>query len=97
MALFGQIGEFVSEQEEWPQYVECLEHHLCTNTIDGEDQRCAVFLSTIGPKVYKLLCSWLSPVKSGNKSLSELVNILTSHYSPKPVIVQHYQFHMCFR
>ena len=36
MALFGQIAEFVSEEEEWPQYVECLEHYLCTNAIDEE-------------------------------------------------------------
>jgi len=35
MALFGQIGEFVSEEEEWPQYVERLKHYLCANAIDG--------------------------------------------------------------
>ena len=56
MALFRQFGEFVGEEEEWPQYVERLEHYLCTNTIDGEDRRHAVFPSTISPKVYNINC-----------------------------------------
>ena len=73
MALFGQIGEFVSEEEEWLQYVERLEHYLCANTIDGEDWRHAVFLSTIGLKVYKLLCSLLSPVKPGDIAFKALI------------------------
>jgi len=34
IGFFGQIGEFVSKQEEWVQYVERLEHYLCANAID---------------------------------------------------------------
>ncbi len=98
MALFGQIGEFIPEQEEWPQYVERLEHFLCANAITNEERKRAVFLSTIGPKVYKLLCSLLSPVKPVDKSFAELVDVLKSHYSPKPsVIVQRFRFHTRFR
>ncbi len=37
MALFGQLGEFLPEQEEWPQYVARLEHFLCANGIDSEE------------------------------------------------------------
>ena len=36
MALFRQIGEFVLEQEEWPQFVERLEHYLGVNAIEEE-------------------------------------------------------------
>ena len=98
MALFGQIGEFVPGEEDWPQYVERLEHFLCANGIETEERRRAVFLATIGPKVYKLLCSLLSPVKPVEKSLAQLVAVLNSHYSPKPsVIVERYRFHSRFR
>ena len=69
MALFGQIGEFVSEEEEWLQYVERLEHYLCANTIDGEDWRRAVFLSTM----HSIMCSLLSPVKPGDIAFKALI------------------------
>ena len=98
MALFGQIGEFLPEEEEWPQYVERLQHFLCANAIDSEERKRAVFLVTIGPRVYKLLCSPLSPDKPGQKFFSELVEVVKAHYSPKPsIMVQRFKFHTCFR
>ncbi len=95
MALFGQLGEFSLEQEEWPQYVERLEHFLCANGIDSEERKRAIFLSIIGPTTYKLLCSLISPSKPGDKPLTDLIDTLKSHYSPKPsTIVQRFKFHM---
>ena len=62
------------------------------NAIDSEERKRVVFLLTIGPRVYKLLCSLLSPDKPGQKSFSELVEVLKAHYSPKPsIIVQRFK------
>ena len=98
MALFGQLGEFVEGQEEWQQYAERMGHFLTANGVTTEDRKCSIFLSVIGPKTYKLLCSLVSPNKPGDKSFAELVQSLKSHYNPEPSeIVERYKFHTRFR
>ena len=57
MALFGQLGEFVKGQEEWQQYAERMGHFLAANGVTTEECKRSIFLSVIGPKTYKLLCS----------------------------------------
>ena len=94
MALFGQLGEFVESQEEWQQCAERMGHFFAANGVTTEERKCSIFLSVIGPKTYKLLCSCVSPSKPGDKSFAELVQVLKSHYNPKPsVIVERYKFH----
>ena len=98
MALFGHIGEFAEGHEEWPHYVERMEHFLSANGIDSNERKRAVFLSVIGPRIYKLLCSLVAPAKPGEKTFAELVAALTQHLAPKPSeIVQRYKFHTRFR
>ena len=40
-------------------------------------------LSVIGPCTFKLLRNLLTPDKPGDKSYTDLVNILTDHFSPR--------------
>ena len=48
----------------------------------------------IGPKVYKLLGSWLAPSKLGEKSYDELVERMTAHYNPEPAqVVERHKFY----
>jgi len=55
----------------------------------------AIFLSTIGPKAYKLLGSVVAPATPGEKGYGDMVKALTDHYCPPPSeIVQRYRFHM---
>ena len=64
--LLDKIEEFNSAQEEWPQYVERLDHFFETNGLTGEDnksKRRAIFLLVIGPGPYKLLRSRVNPAK----------------------------------
>jgi len=65
MATFGQVSAYEESQEEWKQYVECLEQYLITNGVENAGKKCAIFLSTICPKAYKLLGSLVAPSTSG--------------------------------
>ena len=71
--VFGQIGQFVEDQEEWPQYADRLRHFLKAIGVTDSEKKRAVFLATIGPKVYKILCSLLLPTNPGEKEFEDLV------------------------
>jgi hypothetical protein len=73
--------------EEWPQYIERLEHFFEVNGIVGEasgTKRRSIFLSVVGPSPYKLLRSLLTPVMPTEKTFEQLAEILHRHYSPRP-------------
>ena len=56
------------------------------------------FLAVIGPNAYKLLSSMVAPEKPGEKTFTDLVDVMTQHHSPPPSeIVQRYRFHTRFR
>ena len=55
------------------------------------------FLAVIGPNAYKLLSSLVAPEKPGEKTFTDLVDVMTQHHSPPPSeIVQRYRFHTGF-
>ena len=96
-ALLGKLEPFdQTDQEDWPQYIERLEQFFEANDLSGEDKaakRRATFLSVIGPGPYKLLRSLLAPAKPTDKTLDELVTVLTEHYSPRPSeVMQRFRF-----
>ena len=62
---FGNIDEFDSAREDWPQYEEWLGHFFTANNIDDADKKRAVFLTVIGAATYKLPCNLMSPSKPG--------------------------------
>ena len=96
--VFGKVEYYDKDQEDWPQYVERLEHFFAANEISSAEKKRSVFLSVIGPTPYKLLRNLLAPEKPSDKSFAELVAVLSAHYSPKPSkIVQCFRFHACFR
>ena len=94
--LLGIIDAFDPEVEEWPQYVERLEHFFEANGIVGEEnkaKRRSTFLTVIGPAPYKLLRSLLSPAKHADKTFEELTELLANHYSPPPSeVMQRFRF-----
>ena len=93
-ATYGSIESFDGNNEEWPQYVERLEHFFEANSITDADKKRAVFLSVVGPVTYKLLRNLLAPAKVGEKSYAECVEALTRHFRPVPSeIVERCKFH----
>ena len=80
--MFGRVGEFDEAKEEWPQYVEWLGHFFEANGITEEGKQRSIFLTVIGPTVFKLLRNLVSPEKPGDKSYQDLVKVLTEHFKP---------------
>lgn len=94
MALIGSIGEFDESRETWPQYAKRLTHFLAANGITTAAKKTSAFLAVIGPDTFKLLESLLAPENPEDKSITELVDTLTKHYSPEPsVIMERYKFY----
>ena len=94
--LLGKVDEFNPDLEEWPQYVERLEHFFEANGIVGANnvtKRRSTFLSVIGPGPYKLLQSLLTPDRPTDKTFEELTEILSKHYNPPPSeVMQRFRF-----
>ena len=95
--VFGKVNALNPSQDEWPLYVERLEHVFVGNGITDGAKKWAVFLSVIGASNYKLLSSLVAPVKPGEKEYSALVDKLTEHFTPAPLeIVKHYKCVLVF-
>jgi nucleoside-triphosphatase THEP1 len=86
MALIGSIGPFDCTVDSWSSYQERLEQFLAANDIPN-DKRVAVLLSVIGGKAYNELRSLTAPAKPKDKSFKVLCETMTSHFSPKPLII----------
>ena len=99
--LLGKIEPFDQTVDEWPQYVERLEHFFKANGIVGDenkDKRRSTFLTVVGAAPYKLLQSLLAPKKVDDKTFEQLTEILANHYSPPPSeVVQRYRFNLRMR
>ena len=95
-ALLGHIEQFDPAVEKWTQYVERLEQFFVANDIVGEGKlvkRRATFLSVVGPTTYNLLRSLIAPAKPTEKTFEQLVEVLATHYSPKPTeVMQRFRF-----
>uniref|UniRef100_A0A669DC14 Gypsy retrotransposon integrase-like protein 1 n=1 Tax=Oreochromis niloticus TaxID=8128 RepID=A0A669DC14_ORENI len=91
--VIGSIGPFDESTEQWSSYTERFGYFVAANDIQ-DDKLVPIFLSVIGPKTFNLLRSLLQPAKPGNKSFTEIVDTLTKHFSPKPlVIAERFRFH----
>uniref|UniRef100_A0A8C3HRM3 CCHC-type domain-containing protein n=1 Tax=Chrysemys picta bellii TaxID=8478 RepID=A0A8C3HRM3_CHRPI len=91
--LTGPLEPFEETIVQWHVYTERFELFVIANDIT-EEKKVPIFLSVVGAKTYSLLCSLLHPVKPETKSYSDIVEILGSHFSPKPlVIAERYRFH----
>ncbi len=98
MNLLGRLDEFDGSKEEWPQYIERVNHFFVANGIDDATKKKSAFLSSIGPATYAIDRNLVSPDKPGDKSYEELVTILTDHFNPTPSeTVQRFKFHSRFR
>ena len=94
---FGKVNALNPSQDEWPLYVERLEHVFVAKGITDGAKKWAVFLSVIGASNYKLLSSLVAPAKLGEKEYSALVDKLTEHFTPAPLeIVKRYKCVLVF-
>ena len=92
-AKHGFLPEFVPGTEEWGSYVERAEHYFVANGVDTQATRRAVLLSSCGAPTYRLIRNLSTPLKPGEKTYKEIVELVASHLQPKPsVIMQRFKF-----
>ena len=92
-AIIGSIGTFDERIAQWSSYTERFGYFAVANGITDE-KLVLTFLSIMGPKTFNLLRDLLQPVKPGSKTYEEILDILTNHLSPKPlVIAERFRFH----
>ena len=68
--VLGSVESFNGCKDDWPQYVERLEHFFVANGVDTAEKKRATFLTLIGGATYKTLRNLISPDKPGDKSYS---------------------------
>eukprot|EP00731_Ephydatia_muelleri_P013854 Em0007g1164a len=89
----GKIGEFDAALEEWGNYMERVTHYFAANGIEADKQK-DTFLCCIDRDTFGLLRTLVAPAKPGEKTYKELVDALTAHLAPKPlVIAERFRFH----
>ena len=98
MATHGTMKAFNAQGDEWPIYVEQLQHYFVANDVTDAGKKRSILLTVCGTPTYKLLRSL---VKDGNLSATpytELVKLLKDHYTVKTsVIVRRFHFNMWTR
>ena len=89
---YGMVGEFDSDKEDIISYCERFEQFFDANKIADEKQQRAIFLSSVGPQLYKLART-LAGNKPHEKSYQQLKDLLVGHLKPRPnIISQRYRF-----
>ena len=91
-ALIGNVSEFDNQKEDVTAYLERFELFLAANDIVDEVKKRSVFLSTVGPRTYKLIRS-LANNKPLELTFEALSKLLRDHLQPRPnTIAQRYKF-----
>lgn len=91
--VIGSVGPFDENVEQWSSYTERFGYFVLANEIEDE-KKVPTFLSVIGPKTFNLLRNLVQPATPGSKTFDEIVDTLTKHFSPKPlVIAERFRFH----
>ena len=98
MALYGIIGEFNPEEDDWSQYCERLDHYLSANGVANAEKKRSILISVCGSHAYKIMRSLAAPEMPGTKTYDELKTLLKNHFNPAPSpIVQRFKFNSRFR
>lgn len=95
MANFAKPDEFHPDNEQWTAYVERMELFFEAHDVDDAKQ-VATLLSSVGASTYGLLRNLVQPEKPKDKTLDEIVGILSDYFEPKPlVIAERFRFRRC--
>ena len=86
MTTYGSIREFTEGGEAFEDYVDRLDAYMEANNV-AQEQKVNVFISSIGPKAFKLLKNLCTPEHPKNKQYVDLCRILKGHYSPAPITI----------
>ena len=85
-SLFGSVEAFDPKDGDFSEYMERLEQYYAANDVD-DAKKIAILLTSIGKETYSLLRSLVAPAKPKDKSYEDVVEVLTNHFKPKPIII----------
>ena len=84
--MLGKLDEYVAEKKSFTNYVERVEQFFEANAIAVGKQK-AVFLATCGASTYETLKNLCLPSEVKDVSFSEIIQKLTPHYTPEPLLI----------
>lgn len=64
-------------------YVKRLDHFFAANQVQDVMLKREIFLSMLGPTMFKLLSNIIATTDPGEKTYKDLVAALKKHYSPE--------------
>lgn len=87
------IKEFDESVEDFASYVERFEMWASANEV-ADYRRACTFLASVGPAAYQILKNLCSPDLPKDKNYEEIKDILSMHYTPKPIVIaERFRFH----
>ena len=86
MAYIGNIQPFDPNTCDFKLYIERVNLYFEANEIDAT-KRVSVLLTLIGDRTYSVLKDLLDPDAPSTKTLKQIVDVLTEHYSPKKSVI----------
>ena len=86
MAPIGTINVFDESVEHFESYCSRVELFFKVNDL-AEDKKVPAFLTLVGPTVYALARSLLSPKDPSTCTYKDIVKTLKSHYKIKVVLI----------
>ena len=93
MAMDEMPSQFDKEQDEWPSYIEWLDHYFLANDIEDAGKKRSILLTACGTKTYKLVRSLAILRIPAELSYNEIVLLVHDEFNPKlSVIAQHFTF-----
>lgn len=89
----GKLETFDEETMDFSTYSELLHHFMLANGVVAT-RKVSVLISVIGRKTYQILKDLLDPVEISTKSYDELIQVLSTHFSPKKIVIsERYKFY----
>jgi len=83
--LFGNLEQFTpGPTASFTRYVDRVKIYFRANDVLDANRQRGVFLSVVGPTCFNRLVDLLAPRSPGEVPLDEIVNVLKTHYDPKP-------------
>ncbi|KAG8173795.1 hypothetical protein JTE90_015579 [Oedothorax gibbosus] len=91
-SLPSEDDQYDQAVETWSEYVERVNCFFDANDVKDE-KKASIFLTIVGPAVYKLLRSLVAPATVKEKTFTQIIDVLNTHYNPAPSeIVERFRF-----
>ncbi|XP_049523897.1 uncharacterized protein LOC119454128 [Dermacentor silvarum] len=94
MAKMWEFDAFLEDgDKDFASYVERFEHYCEVANVQEEKLKKSAFIMAIGKNAYKTLKDLLLPATPAEKSLEDLVKVLSDHYEPASrIIAERFRF-----